>query len=68
VDLSRKLPFTPVLAIDRAEEVFILARTSADEANRTLALEMLRRFDRQRRPYRTLKTAAVGRTAARKVS
>jgi tetratricopeptide (TPR) repeat protein len=42
-DLGRVLPFTPVLVIDQAEEVFTLARTPDDEANRALALEMLRR-------------------------
>lgn len=42
-ELSRRLPFTPVLVIDQAEEVFTLARTPADEANRNEALEMLRR-------------------------
>ena len=42
-DLARKLPFVPVLVIDQAEEVFTLARTAADEENRNLALEMLRR-------------------------
>lgn len=42
-DLGRVLPFTPVLVIDQAEEVFTLARTPDDEANRGLALEMLRR-------------------------
>jgi WD40 repeat protein len=42
-ELSLILPFTPVLVIDQAEEVFTLARTPADEDNRTQALEMLRR-------------------------
>ncbi len=42
-DLSRVLPFTPVLIIDQSEEVFTLARTPADEENRGRALEMLRR-------------------------
>ncbi|MFO0798483.1 MAG: tetratricopeptide repeat protein [Gemmataceae bacterium] len=42
-ELGRVLPFTPVLVIDQAEEVFTLARTPADEANRARALEMLRR-------------------------
>jgi hypothetical protein len=42
-ELARAVPYTPVLVIDQAEEVFTLARTPADEANRALALEMLRR-------------------------
>src|SRR6202008_1994791 len=37
------LPFTLVLVVDQAEEVFPLARTPADEENRAHALEMLRR-------------------------
>jgi WD40 repeat protein len=41
--LAERLPYTLVLVIDQGEEVFTLARTRQDEANRHLALEMLRR-------------------------
>jgi hypothetical protein len=41
--VAAPLPFTPVLVIDQAEEVFTLARTPADEQNRIHMLEMLRR-------------------------
>jgi WD40 repeat protein len=41
-DLGERLPFTPVLVIDQAEEVFTLAREKRDEATRAAALEMLR--------------------------
>src|SRR5262249_14050146 len=40
--LGEALPFTVVLVIDQGEEVFTLARTEEDEANRKAALEMLR--------------------------
>jgi hypothetical protein len=41
--LAERLPYTLVLVIDQAEEVFTLARTSEDEDSRDRALEMLRR-------------------------
>ena len=41
--IAAKLPYTPVLVIDQAEEVFTLARTPADEAARNRALDSLRR-------------------------
>lgn len=41
--LGSVLPFRVVLVIDQAEEMFTLARTEDDAANRRVALEMLRR-------------------------
>jgi hypothetical protein len=41
-DIGQRVPFTPVLVIDQAEEVFTLAREKGDEATRAASLEMLR--------------------------
>jgi WD40 repeat protein len=42
-ELGNRLPYTPVLVIDQAEEVFTLARTPEEAERRKQALEMLRR-------------------------
>jgi WD40 repeat protein len=41
-EIGQRLPFTPVLVIDQAEEVFTLAHERGDEAARAASLEMLR--------------------------
>jgi WD40 repeat protein len=41
-ELGERLPFTPVLVIDQAEEVFTLARERGDELVRAAALQILR--------------------------
>jgi hypothetical protein len=41
-ELGERLPYTPILLIDQAEEVLTLAREKGDEAVRAAALEMLR--------------------------
>jgi hypothetical protein len=62
--LGERLPYTPVLVINQAEEVFTLARTEEDTDLRKKALEMLRRAGETQGDFKvilSLRTEYYGR-------